>query len=193
MAKRKKPGRVIGKLYDKQRAAIDYYFGVSNFNKTDAMARAGYSHANANLAFWDNVAVKTEVERRHALIRERYEVTYERVVDELSRIAFSNPFDYMEPQEDGTFVIDLRKMDAEQARAIGEMTIVVSMEGDEPVKRIKLKPWSKQAALDSLMRHAGLSREKSIFEGAGDMMDRILAARRRVTPLPPTEEGDDND
>lgn len=172
------------KLTDQQRRLVDYYFGVSNFNKTDALRRAGYGSPNDNHKVFDGLAVGEEIERRHALVRERYEVTYERVVAELARVAFSSPLDYMEPQEDGTFLIDLRKTSADEVRAIGELKVEYYTEGRgedaREVKRVTLKPWNKTQALDLLARHAGLSREKSPLEGAEGLIERIMAGRRRV-------------
>lgn len=175
------------KLTARHQRLVDYYFGVSNFNKTDALRREGYAHPNKNCDMFNRPDITAEVKRRQAIIRDRYEVTYERVVEELARIAFSSPLDYMGLNtEDGTFFIDLSKIDADQIRALGEMTVETYVEGKgddaKTVRRMKLKPWSKQAALDSLMRHAGLSKEKSAFEGAGDLVERILAARKRSAP-----------
>lgn len=171
------------KLTDRHRKLVDFYFGVSNFNKTDALRREGYAHPNKNCDLFNHPNIKAEVARRHAVIRERYKVSYDRVVEELARIAFSSPLDYTEISDDGTFVIDLSKIDADQIRALGEMSSKTYTDSSgNVVTELKLKPWSKQAALDSLMRHAGLSKEKSPFEGAGDLVERIIAARKRSAP-----------
>lgn len=174
------------KLSPRHREVVNYYFGVSNFSKTDAIRRAGYAHPNKNCGIFSLPAVKAEIERRERVVRERYNVTYDRVVDELARIAFSSPLDFMEPDEDGGMTVDLTKADADMLRAIGEFQIETYIEGRgedaQRVKRVKLKPWNKQAALEALMRHAGLSKEKSPLEVMGDLAARILAARKRVAP-----------
>ena len=169
------------KLSPRHREVVDYYFGASNFNKTDAIRRAGYAHPNKNNAIFNVPAVVAEVERRHELVRERYEVNYDRVVGELARIAFSSPLDFWEVDEDGKATIDLMNADADSLRAVGELKVRTYTEGRGEDARVvtetTLKPWNKNAALDSLMRHAGLSREKSPLEGAGGLFSRILDAR----------------
>ncbi len=173
------------KLLDRQRAVIDYYFGPAHFNRAKALEMAGYALPNKYWRFWEKPAVKAEIERRHAEIRAAYEVTYERTVSELARVAYSNVADFIEVDPvTGDFVIRLDRANAEQLRALGgEVTVEEYTDGKgenaRPVKRMKFKPWNKVAALEALMRHAGLSKEKAPTIMV-DLVDRINAGRARV-------------
>ncbi len=174
------------KISPRHLKVIGFYFGISDFNKTDAMRRAGFAHPNKNTSVFARPEVRAEVARRQQLIQERYELSHEILVGELMRIVRSSVLDFMTVEDDGSMLVDLNKADADQLRAIGEVTIESYMQGKgekmREVKRIRVKPHDKLRAIDSLMRHAGLSKEKSVFEGAGDLVDRIVAARRRTDP-----------
>ncbi len=174
------------KLNPRHRKVVDFYFGVSNFNKTDALRRAGYSNAHKSQGVFGYPAVVKEIARRETLLREKYEVNFDRVQSEIAKIAYFNPLCILDvDDETGVVTVDITKADASTMAAIGQIKVTESWEGkgDDAVKvtKVELKPWNKVAALESLMRHAGLSREKNAFEGAGDLVDRILAGRRRAS------------
>lgn len=168
---------------------VDTYFGAANFNKTAALRMCGYRHPEKYTRLFDHPAVVAEVERRHRDTKERYEVTYERTRDEIARVAFSNVFDFAQPEFDnkgkptGELLFDFSNLSAVQAAAIGEITIETYQEGKGkdavPVKRVRVKPWNKLAALEQLMRHAGLSRDKA-DKALANLADRIMAGRKRV-------------
>ena len=173
------------KLSPRHKEVVDNFFGVSNLNKTDALRRAGYKHPNDRLAIFAIPAVKAEVARRQEALVERYDASYERIMDELARIAFATPLDYFEIEDDGRIVIDLRKADADALRALGEIKVTTWTQGngehEKEVTTVRFKQWNKQKALEALLRHSGQSREKSPLEGAGDLVDRIIAGRKRVS------------
>lgn len=195
MPKKKQPEHLkkgssrIGRITPRELQLLDYYYGVSNFNKSDALRRLGkrngepLSQPNDNLAVFNRPAVKAEMERREALIRERYEVSYERVVDEIAKIAYSHLGDVLQINEDGEMYINLHEASAHSLAALGEVTVESYVEGRgedaQVVKRVKVKPWNKMAALEALMRHAGLSKEKVPVLGV-ELVDRIRAGRDRL-------------
>ena len=127
-------------------------------------------------------AEEAEIERRQRELRERHRVTFDRVRDEIARIAFSNVLDYA-TVGDGELVFKFDDIDAATAAAIGEVTVETYMEGrgDEAreVKRVRVKPWSKLAALDQLMRHAGLSKDKT-NAALLDVAARLTAGLKRI-------------
>ena len=167
---------------------LDFYYGVANFNKDQALRLAEYPHPNSQHALFTFPAVKAEMKRREKKIRDKYDVSYERVTSELARVAYSSILDYATVDDDGQLVYDFSGTTADEMKALGEVTVVEDVQYDEEGKKIgvkrkiKVKPWNKLSALDSLMRHAGLSKEKTPFEGAADLVTRIIAARERVTP-----------
>ena len=172
----------------RQGKMLDAYYGPSNFCKTDALRRAGYKHPDGQHNKFNLPKVKEEMERREAEVRDRYEVTHERIMGELARIAFSSIRDLAHVDDDGNLIIDpqtLGQASPDDLRALGEVTVETYVEGKgdqaREVKRIKVKPWPKLQALDQLMRHGGLSKEKSPFEGVADLVDRINAGMRRAS------------
>lgn len=173
-----------GRLCAKHQKVVDFYFGVSNKVWTDACRRAGYKTPKRHGHVSRHPQVIEEVKRREAMVRARYDVTYERIMDELARIAFASPSDYMKKTDDGLLEFDFSETDPDQLRALGEVSIDESTDRDgRPIRRLKVKPWSKLDALDKLARHAGLSKEKREISITGPLADRILAGRARVATV----------
>ncbi len=183
------------RLSPRHRKLIDFYFGEANFFKSKAIRLAGYkSNAHDYTRVFDHPAVAEEVERRHREARERHKVTFDRVQNEIAKIAFSSIYDYATVTKDGNLIFDFSQLDAVTAAAIGEVTVESYMEGkgDEAreVKRVRVKPWSKLAALDQLMRHAGLSKDKT---GAvlADVAARLGAGLKRIGKAGKEEKDDE--
>lgn len=173
------------KLTHRQKRMLDYYYGVSNFEKTDAIRRAGYVHANNQVwRLFNTPAVVAEMERREAAFRAKYEVTYERVRDEVAKIAFFNPLCVLAVGADGLVTVDVTKAQASEMAAISEIRVIerTDPQTGERTTSVKLKPWNKLGALEALMRHAGISREK-VPTVQVDLVERIRAARERAEPL----------
>ena len=177
MAKRRK-------LSLQRERLVDFYFGAANFNKMEALRLAGYSPKSQYHRVFDYPAIAQEIERRHRAIREKYEVDYDRVAAEIAKVAFSNVLDYgFVDQETGDFILDFRRADAAALAAIGEVTTETYVEGRgeeaRAVKRVRVKPHSKMAALEALMRHAGLSKDKAV-SAVADLTERLAAGLKRV-------------
>lgn len=177
------PAKKRNGLTHQQMQAVDLFFGAANFNKSKALKLAGYAHPGSYSTFFQNPQVAAEVERRYAAMREKYDVSYERVVEELARVAFSNLTDFGKLQPDGTIVIDLEHASAAELAAIGEIVVEQYVEGSgedaQKVKRVKIKTWNKLTALDQLMRHTGISRDRAV-DAVADLAARISAGVRRV-------------
>lgn len=163
---------------------VDLYFGPANFCKSKALRMCGYAHPHKYTRLFDHPAVAEEIERRHREVRERHRVDFDRVQDEIAKIAFFSIYDVARLDEaTGDLLLDFRHLDAAAAAAIGEVTVEVYTEGsgDEAreVKRVRVKPWNKLDALDKLMRHGGLSKDKG-DAALGDLAERLRAALSRV-------------
>ncbi len=170
---------------------LDYYFGPAKLNQAKAALMAGYSKKYASkqsYLLFEREDVKAEIARRQARISKRFEVTYDRTIIELAKVAYANLGDYMNIDKDtGVILIegkDLNELDYEQLAALGEVTTETHTQGKgddrETVTRVKVKLHNKLTALDMLMRHSGQSREKQPLDGAMSLIDRILAARERT-------------
>lgn len=177
-------------MTDRQRYVLDLYFGAANLNKTKALRLAGYANPAKQHEFFSRVAVKREMERRQKAFKKKYEVTYERVEEEIAKLAFFNPLSILSfDPETGLYEVDMSQADAADMAAIGEIKVKKTRvqdgedEDGKPVwvetTTVFVKPWNKLKALDDLMRHAGLSKQKDTT-GLADLANRINAARDQV-------------
>lgn len=185
---RKRRGvKTPSKLTPQQELLLDCYFGKAEFCKAEAARMAGYTETVAKQAeqIFNRPAVRAEFTRRVERNRRRYEATYDRLVEELSSIAFANLADVMEMDGDGWMTaVNLRSVDMRVLAAIGEVTVETYFEGKgeeaQPIKRIRVKPWNKLQAIEMLMRHMGLSKDKLVVEHQVSVVDRLAAGRKRM-------------
>ena len=153
------------------RAAI-----AAGYAKKSAKVTASKLLTNANLQAW-----LTELMKEKA---DKLDLSAEKVLSELSRMAFSNLLDYGTVTDDGGFVIDLATLNREQAAAIHEITVDEYMEGRgegaRVVKRIRFKLASKIDALELLGKHLKLFTEKMEVSATDGLAELMAAARKRV-------------
>ncbi len=160
--------QVIRSLSDKEKMFGKEY--LVDLNGTQAAIRAGYSKKTAReqasrLLTKVNIQeyTKTLMEKRS----ERIEITADKVLQEVAKLAFSNMGDYVKFNEDGTVSIDLSKVSREQAAAIQEITVEQFMDRSkdkegERVRRVKFKLADKKPTLELLGKHLKLFTE--VFE-----------------------------
>jgi len=175
-------------LTEKQkRFAAEY---LIDLNAKAAAIRAGYSAKSAHVQGCDllrNPLVAELIEASQAKIAKKLEVTAERVIEELAKIAFANMGDFIRVTPDGAAAVDLSTLSRDQAAAIGEVTSEVYMEGKgddaEPVKRTKLKLADKRAALVDLGRHLGLFKDRVEHHAGGELAAFLAAIDGRTRSL----------
>ena len=160
-------------LTDKRRKAIDAY--MKCFNKKQAMLEAGYSEsmATTNVAsVFNNPTVRAEIQRRQNLATHRSDITLDWIVQRLKDIAGADLGDMIDVFSDGTGKINLLKMTPELRRAITKFSVESYTEGRgknaQEVKRVKVDIADKLKALELLVRHCGLSKEKVAVELSGE-------------------------
>lgn len=92
-------------------------------------------------------------------VMSRYEVTTDRVVQEIAKVGFANMGDYIQLTSDGEPYIDLSGLSPEQMAAIAEVTVEDFKEGRgedaRDVRRVKFKLHDKLSGLDKLMKRLG--------------------------------------
>ena len=87
----------------------------------------------------------------------RYEVTAERVIGELARIAFANISDFVRIGPDGELHADLDGCSRDETAALQEVSVEQRANDKAPrSRRVKIKLADKRAALVDLGKHLGL-------------------------------------
>lgn len=147
---------------------------VVDLNATQAAIRAGYSPRTAAqqaARLLTKVKVQEEIQRRQAAIGERLEVTADRVVLELARIAF---FDIRKLYDDRGRLRDPKDLDDNTARAISSIEAVElpTAEDQPPAVLRKIRAWDKKGALELLGKHLGILTDKLKVET--DERDRVI-------------------
>lgn len=181
-------------LTDMEWEAVNHYFTPEvNFNKTEALRRAGYAHPAAQVSrVFGRKEVVAELDKRRKARTEQFKVGEAEVLSELQKIAFYNIYDFCEQDEDGKLIVDSRgyasislaNATREQMAAISEFVVETHMEGRGedavPVTKLKFKPLDKMAALDKLCRHLGLFNDKLKVEAGENFANAILEAKKRI-------------
>jgi phage terminase small subunit len=144
---------------------------LKDLNSTQAAIRAGYSKRTAKAAgsrLLTNVNVAAEIQKGMDRRAKRLEISADRVLQEIAVLAFANMGDYIQIQEDGSFYIDLSKLDRNQKAAIQEATVEEFTDGAgddaRPVRRMKFKLADKGQNLERLGKHLKLFTEKHEHE-----------------------------
>lgn len=139
-----------------------------DFNGTQAAIRAGYSERSARsiagrLLTKDNI--QAEISRRQKDLQRRTEVSQERVVKELARVAFADATDYVQVEtrtvekNDGTelsyqtvTLTETAELSADQRAAIAGIK--------QGANGVEVKLHDKIKALELLGRHIGMFNDK---------------------------------
>ena len=160
------------KLTPKQMRFVDEY--MIDFNATQAAIRAGYKAKTAHAIGAENLRkpkIAEEIARRQKDLQKRTEVSQDRVVKELARIAFADMTDYaqvetrMIEKDDGTEVSyqavalkETAELSAEQRAALAGIK--------QGANGIEVKLHDKIKALELLGRHIGMFNDKLSLSGA---------------------------
>lgn len=139
---------------------------LTDLNATQAAIRAGYSAKTANeqgARLLVNVSVRSAIESAQAERAGRLDITADKVLKEIARIAFGDPRDVMAWGPGGVELKDSAGLDEDQAMQVAEVTQTVSATGGS----MKLKKHDKVKALELLGRHLGMFTDKLEHGGAG--------------------------
>jgi phage terminase small subunit len=165
----KTKGKTINiKLTAKQKMFCREY--LVDLNATQAAIRAGYSAKTAKDIGCQTLAkvyiseyIQKLMDKRAAKI----EITADKVLEELAKMAFANMQDYITVTDDGSAFIDLSNLTREQAAALAEVSVDSYLEGtgtDEEkkrvVKKIKIKLADKRGNLELLGKNLKLFNDR---------------------------------
>jgi|TARA_R110000744_G_scaffold11598_1_gene35066 phage terminase small subunit len=166
---------------------VDNYFENGCKNKSKALRSAGYSEPTARSngqSVFARPDVMAEIAWRKEQIDKRWEATRERIVEELSTVAFANFGKLLTIQDDGSAFVDLTQLDERTRGAIAEFVTDEYVEGTREdgvtVKKYRIKLHDKLKALDMLMRHLGMYNDKVTVEGHISVVERLQAGRARL-------------
>jgi len=155
------------KLRPKQKRFIEEY--LVDLNATQAAIRAGYKKTFAKDQGYENLtkphiqeAIQEAMERRSA----RTQITQDRVLQELGRIAFVDPRKFFDSKGK---LIPVADLDEDTARAVGGLDYHAEWETSKDSKdeskevmgsTTKIKLIDKRGALDSIGKHLGMFIER---------------------------------
>jgi len=163
---------------------------------TVAAQRAGYSERYARdkaYRFLRRPDVQALIAAERQQLRLANNVTLERVISELARLAFADPRDLFTPEGRLKPIHELDEMSAAGIAAF-EVTTVASgarsaagkaaralteAGGELVIETRKVKSWDKLKALELLGRYLGLFKDKVELGVSADLASAIEAARKR--------------
>lgn len=135
-------------------------------HKTGAAAlRAGYTtknHSQIGSNLLRDPRVQAVIKEEEKKSMEKFGITKDRILQELALIAFSNPQDHFQRDENGNLIIDLSGISREKAAAMG-ISVETSSSGKMTISKVKAAsatPAEKQAALIALGKHVGLFKDQ---------------------------------
>ena len=155
------------KLNDRQEAFVDRY--VVDGNATRAVIEAGFSSkyaAQTGYKLLRDPRIQRRIEEKRQKLRSNSEVTPERLVEQYSRLAFTNPTDLMTNDGDGNYRFKRPdELTDDEKTLIQDVSIQTktTKSGDgkqEVVQSFTYKLATRKEALDSLARINGMFRDK---------------------------------
>ena len=165
------------RLTPKQDRFVDEY--LVDLNATQAAIRAGYSTKTAKAIGHENLAKPNLAEAIQEAMAERSkrtEVSQDRVVKELARIAFASLGDVIKWGPTGTKV----RPSTELSEDVGAAVYEVSETRTEHGVGVRVKLYDKKGALDSLAKHLGMFVERHQVAARVEQAERVP-----VDPLDP--------
>lgn len=181
------------KLTEKQQRFCDQY--LIDLNATQAAIRAGYSAKTAckighKILLLPHVQGYLSGKRQE--IQEKTNITLERTLQEIARLAFLKPKNFY--REDGITLKPVCELDDDTAACLTGMEIedILEGRGQNKVKvgtLVKIKYTEKAKALDMLMRHLGgyetdnKQKEAAVVVPLNDeQVDRIIKKMNGTAP-----------
>ena len=168
-----KPTKHRRKLTPKQERFVEEY--LIDLNASQAGVRAGYKHPDIGRRIVTKSHVQEAIQRGRKKLIQRTEVSQDRVVLELARLAFMDPRQFFD--DDGN-LIDIHDLPAEAAAVIAGMDVSTDFigKGDDKAFCItkKIKLTRKEKALELLAKHLGMFEEKLTLNFSSEVLDAVL-------------------
>lgn len=173
-------------LRPRQRDFVREY--LVDLNASAAARRAGYSEVSARMVGCENLTkpnIARAIAQAMAERAQRTEITADRVLQELARLAFFDPRKFF--RRDGS-LIPVTELDDDTARAVAgiEATrkpVAHSADGDEeadPAELVKIKLADKRASLELLGKHLGLFTDRLKVDAT--VTAKVIRVPRKEAP-----------
>lgn len=168
---------------------------VTDLNGERSAVAAGYSQKSAASKasqLLNKVKVQEIIAKLLAKREAKLDYSADRILEELSRLGFSNMMDFLAPETDaegkvvvgGDLILDFSKLTREQAAAIQEYTVdATGGTGDgerKQVMRTRFKLADKTRALHLLGIYRKLFTEKIEVTGDADVLAALALGRERA-------------
>jgi phage terminase small subunit len=186
------PGVNTGKtLTPKQQRFVDEY--LIDLNATQAAIRAGYAAGSADVQgtrLLGYASVIAAIQKGNRRRQERTEITQDRVLQELYRLAFVDIRKFF--NADGTAKA-ITELDDDAAAALAGFEVMEMGGADSPLaitKKFKLS--EKKGAIELLMRHMGMLNDKLKLQGDAENPLTLLLKQVNGTALPVVKDAGDD-
>lgn len=153
----------MAELTSKQRRFVEEY--LIDLNATQAAIRAGYSEKTAGSVGSENLQkpeIAEAIGEAQAKRSKRTEITQDRVLQELARIAFGDPRRVMAWGPLGVTLKDSTSLTDDEAAIVSEVSETVGAAGSS----VKIKTADKLGALRLVGQHLGMFKERVEHSGA---------------------------
>lgn len=149
-------------LTDREEAFVREY--IKDFKPKEAARRAGYDHVRASAAasaLLKRPRVKQAIKLHKDALARRSNITQDRIVQELARIAFGDLRGVVAWGSSGLTVRESGEITEGDAAAISEVSESVTVAG----RGLRIKRHDKVKALELLGRHLGMWNDKLTIGG----------------------------
>ena len=149
-----------------------------DLNATEAAKRAGYSKKTARTQgsrLLTNVAIMTRIQELLAPKIEKIEITAEKVIQELGRIAFAKMTDVARWTHSGMEFIPSRDLTEDQAATI----LMVSESTNQHGGSLRIQQHDKLKALELLGKHLKLYTDKVEHSGNLTLEDLVAGSMKK--------------
>ena len=166
-------------LTPKQATFVDEY--LKDLNATQAAIRTGYAAWSADVQgarLMGNARIAAEIAARMAAREKRTEITQDRVLLEIARLALFDPRKLF--KEDGS-PKGITELDDDTAAAIAGLDVVATGNAELGVGQVmKIKIADKNSALEKLARHLGMYNDKLDVNVNLGLAERLARAKERL-------------
>lgn len=175
----------LPKLTPKQKIFCDQYILHRNATKAYMESYKNKSYA-ASRALASRLLTKDNIKRYLAIklqeIENRFKLSVDDCLGQISRIAKANMLDYVSIDESGEATVNLTNLNYDQAAAIQEViTEEFEDEQGRTRRKTKIKLYSKDSAAINYGKHLGAFKQKIEHTGVVELAQQIKLARRRVS------------